>query len=67
LIAIASWANEDVKIRLDIDWKALGMNPNKARLIAPSIPYFQGPAEFSPNEEIPVEKGKGWLLILKEK
>jgi len=67
LIAIASWASEDVKLRLDIDWKALGMNPNKARLIAPSISYFQDSAEFSPDEEIPVEKGKGWLLILKEK
>lgn len=66
LIALASWAKEDVKVKLRIDWKALGLTPKKAKLIAPDIPYFQPYREFSPREEIPIERGKGWLLLLRE-
>ncbi len=65
LIALASWAKEDVNVRLEIDWKALGLNPQKAKLVAPEIPYFQASKEFPFDEFIPVEKGKGWLLLLR--
>ncbi|MDO3629040.1 glycoside hydrolase domain-containing protein [Mucilaginibacter sp. BT774] len=65
MIAIASWAGDDTKFKLNIDWKALGIDPTKAKLAAPEITNFQAGSQFSPNEEIPVSKGKGWLLILK--
>jgi len=65
MIAIASWAQDDTKFKLSIDWKALGIDPAKAKLIAPEITNFQPGGQFSPNDEIPVSKGKGWLLILK--
>jgi len=64
LISIASWAREKVECRLKMDWKALGLNPKKARLYAPAIPGFQEEARFSPTDAIPVEPGRGWLLIL---
>jgi hypothetical protein len=51
LISLASWAETDVNIKLDIDWKKLGID--------------QIGKAFSVNDEIPVSKGKGWLLILK--
>ncbi len=65
MIAIASWAQDDTKFKLNIDWKALGIDPAKAKLIAPEITNFQPGSQFSPSDEIPVSKGKGWLLILK--
>ena len=65
MIAIASWAQDDTKFKLNIDWKALGIDPAKAKLTAPEISNFQPGSQFSPNDEIPVSKGKGWLLILK--
>lgn len=65
LISIASWASEDTKIKLNIDWKALGIDPSKATLTAPEIKNFQPGSTFGVNDEIPVQKGKGWLLILK--
>lgn len=67
LISIASWAKERVNCRIHIDWKALGLNANKARLRAPFIKDFQGLAVFKPTDKIPVEPGKGWLLLLSEK
>jgi len=65
MIAIANWAQNDTKIKLNIDWKALGIDPAKAKLTAPEITNFQPGSEFDPNDEIAVSKGKGWLLILK--
>ena len=65
MIAIASWAAEDTNIKLNIDWKALGIDPAKATLTAPEITNFQPGSKFGVNDEIPVSKGKGWLLILK--
>jgi len=59
-------AQQAVTVRLDIDWKALGLDPAKAKLTAPRIEHFQDSAEFSPKEEIPMEPGKGWLLVLHE-
>jgi hypothetical protein len=67
LIAIASWAKDDVNIKLVIDWKALGIDPAKATIAAPEVKNFQHAATFLPGQDIPVERGKGWLLIVKEK
>ena len=65
LIVLASWNKGPLRTRLNIDWKALGFNPAKARLTAPEIPGIQLPASFKPGEPIPVDPGKGWILILK--
>ncbi len=65
LIAIASWDNTDVKVKLNIDWKKLGINPLKATIVAPAVTNFQPEQTFSVTDELPVTKGKGWLLIIK--
>jgi hypothetical protein len=65
LIALASWAKEPVDIRLAIDWKKLGLDPKKAVLRAPAIEKFQEAAEFKPGDPIPIEPGKGRLLVLR--
>ncbi|MBS1729540.1 MAG: hypothetical protein JSS67_02055 [Bacteroidetes bacterium] len=65
LIAIASWADHDVDIQLQIDWKKLGIDPAKATIIAEEVKNFQPAKVFKINDKIPVEKGKGWMLIIK--
>jgi hypothetical protein len=65
LIAIASWAKDDVKIKLTIDWKALGIDPLKATITAPDIRNFQQGMRLKDGQEIKVESGKGWLLVVK--
>jgi hypothetical protein len=67
LISIASWAKQPVRCKLTINWSALGLNPTSSTLSAQSIPGFQGAAEFGIGDEIPLEPGRGWLLMLKEK
>jgi len=66
LIALASWAEDPVQVRLDIDWDALDLDAKRARLIAPPIEDFQPSAEFSVSQALAVEPGRGWLLILSQ-
>jgi hypothetical protein len=65
LISVASWAKAPTRAHLQIDWKALGLDPKKARLYAPAIPDVQFETSFAPDDPLPFEPQKGWLLILK--
>ncbi|GBC95237.1 hypothetical protein HRbin16_01024 [bacterium HR16] len=66
LLALASWAKEDVQVHLQIDWRALGIRPDRCRIAAPAVLHVQSPTRFSPDQPIPVPAGKGWLLVLYE-
>jgi hypothetical protein len=63
LIAVASWATNEVAVHLQIDGAAMGFDPSKMNLYAPAIQGFQPETQFKPGEEIPVQPGKGWLLL----
>jgi hypothetical protein len=67
LVSIASWAADDTTVRLQIDWKALGIDPAKATITAPEARNFQLATTFQYGQDINVPKGKGWLLVIKEK
>jgi hypothetical protein len=64
LISLASWSDAPVAVSLEIDWAALGLDAQTAKLTAPPIPNFQNAKTFSPEEQIPVQPARGWLLIL---
>ena len=66
MVALASWAPGDVQTSLTIDWRALGINPAKATILAPEIAGFQSGKMFTPGKPILVPQGKGWLLIIEE-
>lgn len=79
LIALASWHSEPVSCRLLVDWEKLGLDPDKVIITAPDMMEetadkdgvkksvgFQSGRVFRPDEPIPVEPGKGWVLILSE-
>lgn len=65
LVSLASWAPGDVSVKLQINWKALGIDPDKAVITAPDIRNFQQGQVFQKDAVIPVAKNKGWLLIIK--
>ena len=66
LIALGSWENKPVKVRLDIDWYLLGMDKNKIKLSAPFIEGFQPGNLFLPEEPIPVDPKKGLLIVVEK-
>ena len=65
MIALASWAKDKVDVTLTIDWKRLGIDPARATLTAQAIDGFQESRAFKPTDAIPVEPGKGWLLVVR--
>jgi hypothetical protein len=66
LISVASWSDKPANFSFQFDWKALGIDPKKAILIAPEIKDFQPAKSFQVNDSIPIEPKKGWLLYLCE-
>jgi hypothetical protein len=66
LISLASWADSTVRVNLKIDWDKLGIQKQKASLWAPEIAGFQPAAALGTADWITVEKGKGWLLVIRE-
>jgi hypothetical protein len=65
LVALASWAGHDTAVRLQIDWQKLGIDPAHASIEAPEIANFQPHQAFPVDGTIPVQKGKGWLLLIR--
>jgi hypothetical protein len=64
MVALASWAAEPRRVRLSWDWKGLGLNSRRALIVAPEVEAFQSAAHFTPDQELPVEPGKGMVLIV---
>ncbi len=67
LISIASWAEENVDVKLNIDFSLTGLDPDNISITAPFIKDFQPERSFKLNEAIPVEPTKGWLLSVEGK
>ncbi|GGA60110.1 hypothetical protein GCM10011507_09610 [Edaphobacter acidisoli] len=66
LIAIASWANQTTNVKLEFDWKALGLDEHRTKLVAHEMGYFQGAQKFDPRQSISVPSGKGYLLVTEQ-
>lgn len=65
LIAIASWAEETVPVRLHIDWTTLGLSPERTDMELPYIEAFQEQRRLANDEEtLQVEPRRGRLIVL---
>ncbi len=65
LIALASWAPEPVTCRLSLDSGRLGLTSEDAQVLtAPTIIGFQDAASYASDQAIPVEPGRGRILLL---
>lgn len=67
LVALASWADDDVAIKLKVDWAAIGLDPAECVLKAPAVRGVQEATEFAVDGTIPVAKFKGWMLVLERR
>jgi len=66
LIALASWATEDVEIQLDIRWGQLGViNSEAVTAFAPEIRGLQEYQEVDVNETIRIPKEMGLFILIK--
>ncbi len=58
---------DEVPLKLEIDYAALGIDPGKVEFEIPEINYFQKSRPISSADEIRFPAGKGILLIVREK
>ena len=62
LIAVASWASENVDVRLIVDWKSLGLKEENMIFKIPEINGYQHAAILNTKQSIPIDPGKGLLI-----
>ena len=65
VVALASWSPVAVKVALDIDWKTIGVDKKKAVVEALPIKDYQEAGVYDP-ASVPVQAGKGLLLVIRE-
>ncbi|HCM78032.1 MAG TPA: hypothetical protein DIS90_16735 [Cytophagales bacterium] len=63
LIAIASWAEDDVKVNLEIDWRAMGLKP-RSLMQMPAIKDYQEEKTLAIKDAFVIPKGKGFLIVI---
>ncbi|WP_299578037.1 glycoside hydrolase domain-containing protein [uncultured Sunxiuqinia sp.] len=64
LLSIGNFSDSTQKVALKIDFKELGINADRATLIAPEIEDFQSAKEWKNGEQISVDARKGWLIYV---
>ncbi len=63
-IAVASWAKEPVTVRLEVDWKAVALDPARVRVTVPEISMYQSALAAVSLDALSVEPGKGWIVVV---
>lgn len=66
LLSIGNFSDTTAAVALAIDWKALGLDPAKARLSAPEINHFQKAHTWSPGDTITIGPRRGYLIYLEQ-
>jgi hypothetical protein len=64
LMALGSWSPADSRVRLKIDWKALGLDPNRTVLSRPRIEGLQEHGILDHRRPVAVEANRGLILLL---
>ncbi len=67
LIAVGNFSDQERTCQLRIDWKALGLTPDKASLYAPAIKDYQPSAVWNASDVITVKARQGWLIVVEER
>lgn len=67
LISIGNFGDEEKSIKLNFNWKELGMTPENVELTAPEVKDFQKQRDFNISDSISIKPKEGLLLILSKK
>ena len=67
LIAIGNWADKPVEVRLNIDWKRLGLDPSEINIVAPDIEGCQQEKVFNAEGSFPLSSKQDLLLVISKK
>lgn len=63
-MSVGNYSDAMKTVRLNVDWKQLGLNPAKVKLKAPAIKDMQEANNWNVNDEIKVAPRQGWLIYM---
>ena len=66
MISLGSWRTDDTTVQLNINWKALGLDPSRTRIRQPAIENFQAAASYTTGDAITVPAKKGLILLIEQ-
>jgi hypothetical protein len=64
IIALASWADEETRVHIDVDWDKAGEDRAVTRIFVPAIDGFQEGNDSLESGGVVIEPGKGKLVVL---
>jgi hypothetical protein len=64
IIAVAGWGPKDIPASLQIDWKALGLDPKRCSVSIPGIPGYQDERATVTLDKLTIPAGKGYLILI---
>ncbi len=67
LVAIGSWVDKPVNVKLNINWTRLGLNPSEVNIVAPEIKDYQKGRTFNAGDPFPINAKEDLLLIFSKK
>lgn len=65
IVAVASWASDDVEVKLAVDWDALGYDEEKTVITVPVIEGIQADGGTLPEPAVTVAPGGGVLMVIR--
>lgn len=65
LLSVGNYSDEAKTVKLNLDWKQLGLNPQEVRLVAPEIKDMQPAGKWNIGDSITVLPRKGWLMYVR--
>ncbi len=66
LIAYASWAKNEARVTLKVNWNKLGMEPENVQITAPAIENFQPGKKYANLTGLKVPVGGGGIILVKK-
>ena len=67
LVAIGSWVDKPLHVKLNIDWDRLGLKASEVNIVAPEIKDYQKGRSFKEGESFSVNTKGDLLLIISRK
>lgn len=66
IISVANWTKKPISGKLNIDFKSLGLDESKVKMVMPAIKEFQDEKPYKTTDTIDIEGGKGFLIVVSQ-
>ena len=67
MISAANWSDKPAECKFNINWKAIGLDPEKVRFRTPAMEGMQDEAVFGVTDVITIQPGQGLQIYIEPK